>query len=599
MNKNIYKIYMGSKKYNKSRRYIKKSKLSKIKRRKYKTSIKYKTRRKKGGSNGDVSDKQVNTGKSGTTGQTVNTTAGPTAVTSNGPSGVISNGPSGVISNGPSGVISNGPTITTDTSPTLPESREPMVQGVTARQESNNLLIGKAGEEKPKLVTDSKFIAKDKQRSQIIKEQIKGIKEQIKKLNNDKYLNYNKISSSYKGLIKYDTYISLESSNTKLGSGGFGGVYKVLFKNGKGFNKNYALKLFTPNKNKINSVRSTALLTGKKKITCVEYINNLVEILKYNGSEMEVELFQDILRNEKSRLRILNREIKALLKLNMYPRSVSERKELQTERKIVILEGLLFGKPNLKPECKILKGYFMEICNGSLEKCKFNDKGELIKNDGGVKKELGFSFRSVLEQILKGLNWIHDNRLAHLDLFPRNILYTNYSKTNGINSLKICDFGFTEKFDNKVRDLFPSGEFITIPNNHHIDFYKENSIIKQNYDYYTLGVSIFIVLINGHKIPPTITNSDKLTNYHDTYTQLTELPTNDEIVIDEKNFLIRYKELNDTIDEKFFRTNFTNYILDREKNSGTEINYNDIKLIIQDLISSKRVEYDDIRFKSI
>ena len=295
----------------------------------------------------------------------------------------------------------------------------------------------------------------------------------------------------------------------------------------------------------------------------------------------------------------MDREIKALLKLNMYPRSASERKELQTERKIVILEGLLFGKPKLKPECRILKGYFMEICKGSLEKCVFNKKGELVQNDGGVEKKLGFSFRSVLEQILKGLNWIHDNRLAHLDLFPRNILYTNYSRTDGINSLKICDFGFTEKFETKVRDLFPSGEFITIPNNHHIDFYKEDSLIKENYDYYTLGVSIFIVLIKGHKIPPTITNSDKLTNYNDTYTQLTELPTNEEIESDEKDFRNRNRKLYDAIQEDFFRIRFKDYILDRERNSGTGINFNYIKLIIQKLFSGKRVNYDDPRFTDI
>ena len=576
MNKNIYKIYMRSKKYNKSGRYSKKSKLSKIRRRKIKNKkiirkTNKKTKRKRGGA--------VQVGPTGQTDIAVNRRTG---IKATGQTGVTSNGPTDMKPTGQIGVEATGQTGVEATVP-------PQVKPKTAAQQANQNLIGTVNDPKKQLVTESKFLKENKKKQEEIKLKIKGIKDKILKLNNDEL---NKYSTENKKLVKKDIIKSLETKDeNKLGSGGFGGVYTVLTQEG-GKNNNLALKLFTPNNFSINSVSRTASLTGKKEMSCLEYINNITEIVENKTREKNLGPYLDILKHEVSRMRILKREIDTLLTLRMFPKDDTEREECKNNRNIVLFEGLPFNKAG------ILQGYFMEICDGSLENCVLNDRCQLVKKGS---KEVLFSFNAFLKQVLKGLNYMHGNNLAHLDLFPRNILHKRYiSSDSSMSKLKLCDFGFTGRIDSSVRDLFPEGEFVTIPNNHHIDFYKKDATIKKEYDYYTLGISIYQNFFNGTKIEPTITSAtSKLINIESSYTQLIKLPDDSEISGDMDNFYSRKAIIVDILNtENYIESKYKNFIPDEtsERKVGKqELKYKYIPEILVDIINGKEVEYNESR----
>lgn len=570
MNKNIYKIYMRSKKYNKSGRYSKKSKLSKIKRRKIKNKkivrkTNKKTKKKRGGA--------VQVVPSAPTGMALKKKA--TDVEATGPTDMEPTGQTGVEATVPTGVEATVP---------------PQVKPKTAAQQANQNLIGTVNDPKKQLVTESKFLKENKKKQEEIKLKIKGMKEKILRLNNNEL---NKYSTKNKKLVKKDIIKSLETKDeNKLGSGGFGGVYTVLTQEG-GKNNNLALKLFTPNNFSINSVSRTASLTGKKEMSCLEYINNITEIVENKTRENNIGPYVDILKHEVSRMRILKREINTLLTLRMFPKDDTEREECKNNRNIVLFEGLPFNKAG------ILQGYFMEICDGSLENCVLNNRCQLVKKGS---EEVLFSFNAFLKQVLKGLNYMHENNLAHLDLFPRNILHKRYtSSDSSMSKLKLCDFGFTGRIGSSVRDLFPEGEFVTIPNNHHIDFYKKDATIKKEYDYYTLGISIFQNFFSNAKIEPTITSAtSKLINIESSYTQLIKLPDDSEISGDMDNFHSRKEIIVNTLEaekDNYIKSKYPNFIQDEtSKLKGVESNLKYIPDILLDIINGKEVKYDDLRF---
>ncbi|GCC29259.1 hypothetical protein chiPu_0007697 [Chiloscyllium punctatum] len=48
-----------------------------------------------------------------------------------------------------------------------------------------------------------------------------------------------------------------------------------------------------------------------------------------------------------------------------------------------------------------------------------------------------------IQQILEGVQYLHDNKILHLDIKPANILMVHPER----NDIKICDFGFAQKFE--------------------------------------------------------------------------------------------------------------------------------------------------------
>ena len=97
--------------------------------------------------------------------------------------------------------------------------------------------------------------------------------------------------------------------------------------------------------------------------------------------------------------------------------------------------------------------------NGFLQ-CFFIDYAgnkELLDtiNDLYFKNDFSFwtSYKKILKfskHILKGLSFLHNKTICHLDIKPENIIINTYN-----NTYKIIDFGFSsmEPFENYVRDI--------------------------------------------------------------------------------------------------------------------------------------------------
>ena len=54
----------------------------------------------------------------------------------------------------------------------------------------------------------------------------------------------------------------------------------------------------------------------------------------------------------------------------------------------------------------------------------------------------------IMNQILRGLNYMHKKNIAHRDIKPENILMESSDPEN--TALKITDFGFAKAYDPKL-----------------------------------------------------------------------------------------------------------------------------------------------------
>ena len=58
------------------------------------------------------------------------------------------------------------------------------------------------------------------------------------------------------------------------------------------------------------------------------------------------------------------------------------------------------------------------------------------------------SIKSIVWQILRGLNFLHSNWVVHRDLKPQNILIKGRRAVHGAGSVKIADFGLARSLRN-------------------------------------------------------------------------------------------------------------------------------------------------------
>ncbi len=69
-------------------------------------------------------------------------------------------------------------------------------------------------------------------------------------------------------------------------------------------------------------------------------------------------------------------------------------------------------------------------------------KGFILNYEEKIPIEL---VKKILQEILKGLSFIHLEGILHRDLKPQNILI-NYSKENNILEVKLADFGLARTY---------------------------------------------------------------------------------------------------------------------------------------------------------
>ncbi len=100
-----------------------------------------------------------------------------------------------------------------------------------------------------------------------------------------------------------------------------------------------------------------------------------------------------------------------------------------------------------------------------------------------------------------GLNYIHEHKVAHRDLSPKNIMITEEG------NIKICDFGFSKKLDNSINMMkskvgtpfYTAPEVLsqTDPEDEDEEEKKENEAVKGyglKIDMWSLGTIIYHML---------------------------------------------------------------------------------------------------------
>ncbi|XP_076029887.1 cyclin-dependent kinase 5-like [Oratosquilla oratoria] len=101
--------------------------------------------------------------------------------------------------------------------------------------------------------------------------------------------------------------------------------------------------------------------------------------------------------------------------------------------------------------------------------------------------------KSVMEQLLKGIGFIHSKGFVHFDLKPDNLLITE------CGTLKICDFGLTEHIDDKPYEFVKMTEPYRPPE----CFFQHPSMDCKS-DMWSIGV-MFHEMIMGCRIVDTAT----------------------------------------------------------------------------------------------
>eukprot|EP00474_Spongospora_subterranea_P008933 CRZ09391.1 hypothetical protein [Spongospora subterranea] len=90
-----------------------------------------------------------------------------------------------------------------------------------------------------------------------------------------------------------------------------------------------------------------------------------------------------------------------------------------------------------------------------------HDLGEIIRHHrkSSMRMEIRM-IKSIIWQLLKGVQFLHENWIMHRDLKPQNILVTDSGDQPG--TVKIADFGLARLFQDPLRSLAADGDVCTI-----------------------------------------------------------------------------------------------------------------------------------------
>uniref|UniRef100_K3ZNL3 non-specific serine/threonine protein kinase n=1 Tax=Setaria italica TaxID=4555 RepID=K3ZNL3_SETIT len=115
---------------------------------------------------------------------------------------------------------------------------------------------------------------------------------------------------------------------------------------------------------------------------------------------------------------------------------------------------------------------------------------------------IGWSCRfKMIERIVQGLHYLHEQRVVHMDLKPENILFDSDMNP------RISDFGIARKLDLGVEKTFDSSIGGTIPYVHYMaPEYKYKGCVPTKCDVYSFGNTLLGTIIGSMIIstPPNI-----------------------------------------------------------------------------------------------
>ena len=257
----------------------------------------------------------------------------------------------------------------------------------------------------------------------------------------------------------------------KIGSGGFGNVYKSKHKLD---NNHYAIKKIsfknTYNLNEIwnNIIREINCISKCEHNNIVRYYNSWVEPIFIIHNKTNINEFENI--NEDSSVEHLSNSDSS----NDKNHQIVEYTNNETKQ-------ILDFKFSLYIQ--------MQLCDRKTLSEWLSDRNNNCNYD--YKQNLRF-----LYQIVNGLKHIHDNNIIHRDLKPSNIFLYN-------NTLKIGDFGLSKLINYDNLDNLENIENNMIINNHTTNIGTYNYISpEQNFssynektDLYSLGIIIIELFI--------------------------------------------------------------------------------------------------------
>lgn len=161
------------------------------------------------------------------------------------------------------------------------------------------------------------------------------------------------------------------------------------------------------------------------------------QIYKSFGSATNVELYHDSLTDTPI---ILKRLEKKLL--------FTQTQDESAKRELEIHQSL--DHPNivkLYDGCETKDEYFflMEFIprhDYFTEKIEVNNRPFNSKPNGGIEKLRSFTY-----DILKGLEYLHENHVIHMDMKPANLMVAPVENSNEYPIVKIGDFGLSRRCD--------------------------------------------------------------------------------------------------------------------------------------------------------
>ena len=133
--------------------------------------------------------------------------------------------------------------------------------------------------------------------------------------------------------------------------------------------------------------------------------------------------------------------------------------------------------------------------------------------------------KDIFRDICLSLAHCHRNSIAHLDLKPENILLNFSPLDRSVRSIKLCDFGFTKKFNssskivykNCSRNLIGTKEYRApeIKKKRLFGLFEKNlSFYADKADMWSLGATLFVMITGCFPFEEDITHTMNYNNYN-------------------------------------------------------------------------------------